>query len=310
MPLIDSYKSLVNQRINVMKFLDTFSSEEECLELYFNLKFTDLNCQKCGRPIVSNYSRVMRGNSNGVPKKAFRCRSCRTYIYPLSNTVFTRSTIPLNKLFFIIYILSNPTTSASSIDIASQSGIAYKTAHRLSMLIRKVMFSRAKSKMAGIIEIDEAFIGGGSKWYNWSKISTRKQPIIGMIERGSGHIRIFLVENRSAATINKLIHDNIETGSTIYTDSWKGYAAIPKYYTHDSVDHSKREYVRGNVHTQNIESFWGTFKRNLRKTHIKISAKYVQLYVDEACWRRNNRGKSQMQLFDDALRRTFFSGFD
>ena len=79
---------------------------------------------------------------------------------------------------------------------------------------------------------------------------------------------------------------------------------MTEYYTHQSVDHSKREYVRGNVHTNTIESLWGRLKRNIRGAHIKISAKYVQQYINEACWKHNSRGKTQIQLFDEILVRT------
>lgn len=110
---------------------------------------------------------------------------------------------------------------------------------------------------------------------------------------------------RNTRYINKLIRDNIEVGSTIYTDSWRGYSDLSKDYNHEFVDHSKREYVRGNVHTNTIENIWGQFKRNIRKAHIKITDKYVQLYVNEACWRHNNRGRNKMELFNEVLKSTF-----
>lgn len=178
--------------------------------------------------------------------------------------------------------------------------------HRLMMLIRECLLGGRVDKMKGIIEIDEAFLGKGNKSYNWSAISTRKQPIIGMIERDTKKCRLFLVPDRKADTLESLILNNVEPGSTIFTDSWKGYFGLSKYYTHEFVDHSKREFVRGNVHTNSIESIWRHMKRNIRGAHIKITERYVQQYINEACWRHNTRGESTMKLFSEILVRSFW----
>lgn len=296
--IIENYKSLVNRKVSLLDFLDYFSNEDDCLLLYFNLKFSGHNCKKCGRPVVDNYARKPR-------KNCFRCKSCHTEIYPLSDSIFKNSAVSITNIFFIIFMLSAPKHSVSALQITKQLSISYKTAHRIMLLIRSLLGSVHQSKMKGVIEVDEAFLGKGSKSYNWSSISTRKQPIIGIIERGTGKCRLFLVDDRKLSTIRKLILDNVEVGSIIYTDSWRGYNCLSEYYTHEIIDHSKREYVRGAVHTNTIENLWGRMKRNIRGAHIKISAKFVQQYIDEACWKNNSKGKSQIQLFDEILVRTF-----
>lgn len=191
-------------------------------------------------------------------------------------------------------------------EVTRRLGLSYKTVHKTMMRIRSILNSTYQSKMKGIVEVDEAFIGKGSKVYNWSSISTRKQPIVGILERETGFIRLFLVEDRKLPTIRKLILDNVELKSTVYTDGWRGYNCLSEYYTHETVDHSRREFVRGNVHTNSIENFWGRMKRNIRGAHIKITAKYVQEYMNEACWKNNSRGKSNIQLFDEIVVRSFF----
>lgn len=302
---VEYYKSLVNQKVSWLRFMDIFSDEDECLLLYFTLKFSDHNCKNCGRPVVSNYVRIKRKDKNGVPKKCFRCKSCHTHIYPLSDTIFRSSGLSLSDIFYIIFRLSDPKRSISALAMTREIEISYKTAHRVMILIRSALGSVYQSKMKGVIEVDEAFIGKGSKFYNWSSISTRKQPIIGIVERDTKNARLFLVNDRKLSTIRKLVLDNVEVGSTVYTDSWRGYNCLSEYYTHETVNHTEREFVRGNVHTNNIESLWGRIKKNLRGVHIKISDKYVQEYMNEACWKNNSRGKSSIQLFDEILVRTF-----
>jgi len=304
----ETYKLLVNQKVGWLKFLETFSDENVCLQLYFDLKFSGHTCKKCGRLVTTNYVRISRKNGNGVPKKCFRCKSCHTYIYPLSDTLFRNSRLPLSSLFLIMFMMSDPKNSISAMEMSRKVGGCYKAIHRIMMDIRKTLEPGIQPKMKGIVEIDEAFLGKGSKYYNWSSISTRKQPIIGMVERATGSVRIYLVKDRKSATIRKLVLANVEIGSTVFTDAWRGYNCLTDYYTHESVDHSKREYVRGEVHTNNIESQWRRLKRNIRGAHIKITAKYVQQYVDECCWKNNAKGKTQIQLFDEVLVRSFFSG--
>lgn len=307
MPIIDTYKLLLTQKVSQPRFLDEFSDDDECLELYFKLKFEGFKCVWCDRSVTENYVRIGRPDKNGTPKKAFRCKSCHRYIYPLSDSIFRRSPVKLSKIFWCAFVLVSSGGSTAATEISKLSGLSYKTSHKLMMLLRNLLGDINRDKMKGIVEIDEAFLGKGNKVYNWSAISTRKQPIIGFVERETKRVRIFLVSDRSASTIKNLVLNNVEVGSTVYTDSWKGYNCLSEFYQHEVVDHSKREYVRGKIHTNSIENVWSHFKRNIRKAHIKITDKYVQQYVNEACWRRNSRGQSSMILFSQILERSFFS---
>jgi len=299
MNLFEQYPSLLKKNVSLFEFLRLFGDETECLNLYFRLKFEGHSCSKCGRSVVDNYKPTQ--------ERKFRCRSCKTDISPLSDTIFRGSNASMSDIFRLVYSLSHPTSSASHIGLERETGISRKTVHRLTMLIRKLLVRPVLAKMSGSIEIDEVFLGKGSKVWNWGSISTRKQPIIGMICRETKEVRVFLVNDRKASTIYRLVKDNVLEGTTIYTDGWRGYLALGQYYKHASVDHSSREFVRGDVHTNTIENFWGRIKRNLRKEHVKITAKFVQMYVNEQVFRNNSRGKPRMQVFDEILRLTFFS---
>lgn len=300
--LPDEYKTYVNQSIGWWEFVRLFSNNDECLLLYFYLKYDGYNCVKCSRSVVLNYNRVKNEN-------AFRCKSCHTVIHPLSGSVFAYSHVPISHIFNIIFTVSCMRGSTSAVAASARFGMTEKTAHRLMMIVRGLLHEHKEDKMSGVVEIDEAFLGKGSKLYNWSSISTRKQPIIGFVERKTKKVRLFLVKNRSAKTIQRLVFDNVAVGSTVYTDSWRGYTCLGEYYNHQSVDHSAREYVRDDVHTNTIENVWCHLKRNIRGAHIKISDKYVQHYINEACWRHNNKGVPTMKLFDKILKRSFFADF-
>jgi ISXO2-like transposase domain len=77
--------------------------------------------------------------------------------------------------------------------------------------------------------------------------------------------------------------------SLLATDPWPGYGDYLEKYPHASVDHHKRRYVVGAVHTNTIEGFWSIFKRGVVGTFHKVSAKYLPLYVAEFQFRYNNR---------------------
>jgi len=158
------------------------------------------------------------------------------------------------------------------------------------------LFLPEKITLSGIIEIDEAFVGKGKQWSRWGSISTRKAPVIGLIERG-GRVVIKAIPDRTRNTILAIIEEYVEAGSTIYTDGWKGYNRLPKKYKHDFVVHSDRQYADGDVHTNNIENVWGYFKKSIRNAHHHISDKHVQLYLDEASWKFNNRHLSTKERF-------------
>lgn len=299
--IVSDYRYLIaSNKVSLHEFWDAFSSDSDCLLLYFNLKYENCDCRICHRPVVSSYSRVK-------DKRAFRCRSCHLVIFPLSDTIFRGSSIPLHSAFGTLFKFCFSPMSATEANL--YLGTTYKTAHSFMMLTRSVLFNRQKNKMSGTVEVDEAFIGTGNKCYNWSGISTYKKPIIGLVERETKHARIFLLPNRNATTLNKIIRSNVESGSAVYTDSWKGYNDLSKWYTHEFVNHSNREYVRGVVHTQTIENIWSILKRNLRKHHIKITDKFVNLYMDEACWRYNCKSKKPMELFNEILLCTMFSPY-
>lgn len=78
------------------------------------------------------------------------------------------------------------------------------------------------------------------------------------------------------------LKSNIAPGSTLQTDESRIYSRVKRdYFTHEFVNHSKLEYVRAGVHTNTIEGFWGHLKRSLDGTYHCVSAKYLQLYVNE-----------------------------
>jgi hypothetical protein len=81
----------------------------------------------------------------------------------------------------------------------------------------------------------------------------------------------------------------VRKGSTIMTDEWTSYQGLEKKFVHKTVSHGKGEYVRGNVHSNSIEGFWALLKRGIVGQYHKVSAQHLNKYIDEFCFRYNNR---------------------
>jgi transposase-like protein len=166
--------------------------------------------------------------------------------------------------------------------------------------MRKVMTEDVPTMLYGICEADETYVGGS--WKNKAVHirrqgtkrgrGTSKQPIFGVIERAEeehSKVRVWLTPDTKNLSLIPHIQQTVCRGSIIYTDGRKGYRKLPRYgYLHDWVDHDAGEYVRGRVHTQNIDGYWG-----LLKTHLDsiggIRKNRLHLYVGEHVWRFNFR---------------------
>jgi len=116
-----------------------------------------------------------------------------------------------------------------------------------------------------------------------------KTIVLGMMER-KGEVLTRIVKSRRVKDVVPTILEWVEEGSRIHTDKGKSFGDLDVHgYQHESVDHSKGEYVRGQVHTNTIEGFWGALKRGINGTYVWVSAKHLQKYLWEFEFRHNLR---------------------
>ena len=167
---------------------------------------------------------------------------------------------------------------------------------------------------AGIVEVDETYIGAQWRNRSWSVRKhgtkkgrgTTKQAIFGIHERARGIVRAFFVVNVRNETLLPLIRKHVVPGSTVYSDAYQLYQNVVKYgYRHSFVDHKQHEYARGPVHSNGMEGFWGVLKRRL-KTTGGIRMTRLPLYLAEEVWRYNFRRlpeKEKIERLLDLLKR-------
>ena len=183
----------------------------------------------------------------------------------------------------------------SSNQITEQTGLTKPRTLRALNYARKSMTKDIPKQFSGIVEVDETYMGG--QWKNKRKSvrskgtkrgrGTSKQPVFGIYAR-KGTVWAEIVDDVGSETLQTIIKKHVRKGSTICSDTWKGYTGIAtKGYVHRLVDHQK-EYANKGIHINGLEGFWGYLKRRL-VAKGGIRRERLGLYLGEYVWRYNNR---------------------
>lgn len=266
-------------KFTVKQFNELFPDDDACLEYMFQQAYGNMEaCYHCG-VIDAKYYRVRK-------KKVFECKDCGYQISPLANTIFHKSSTSLRDWFYVIYLFSVSKNGVSAKEVERHTGVTYKTAWRIAKQVRALML-QGDRPLSGIVETDETYVGGRNK--GAGKGFANKEVVFGMVERG-GSVKAEHVRSAGARVLLPRLQDTIEPGTTVFSDQAQVYKTLRRIgYYHDSVNHSIGEYGRGIIHTNTIEGFWSQLKRSVDGTYHCISAKYLQLYLNEFVYRYNHR---------------------
>jgi transposase len=265
-------------KFTIKQFNERFLDDTTCLDYLFEQAYGDLPaCPHCG-VINPGYYRVRS-------RKCYECKDCGNQIHPLASTIFHKSSTPLKDWFYVIFLFSVAKNGVSAKEIERHLGVTYKTAWRMAKQVRLLMLE-SRSPLSGVVETDETYIGGRQRG---GKGVRDKEVVFGLVER-DGNVKAEHVKSAGARVLLPRIRDGVQIGTTIYSDQAQVYKTLHRIgYFHDSVNHSIGEYGRGIVHTNTIEGFWSQLKRSIDGTYHCVSAKYLQLYLNEFVYRYNHR---------------------
>ena len=231
------------------------------------------------------------------PSMTHRCRDCDGYpMFSLkTGTVMHSSKLGYQTWAIAIYQAATNLKGISSLKLHRDLGITQKSAWHLMHRIRKAFEADQLQPMAGPVEVDETFIGGKRK--NMSNARRKQQKgrgpagktvVAGAKDRTTGQVVAHTVEGTDSGTLQGFVYQKVERGAQVFTDEAGAYKGMAKY-CHQSVSHSTSEYVKGQVHTNGIESFWALLKRGYVGTFHWLSAKHLDRYVAAFAGRANLR---------------------
>ena len=238
----------------------------------------------------------------GGRKGLLFCNACRKQFSVTVGTVFERSHVSLHTWLYATHLLCSSKKGISSHQLSRMLGVSYKTAWFMSHRIREAMKDKDFPPLTGIVEADETYIGGKPRGTRKQRIQRhptmsariraawdKKEPVLGIVERG-GRVRTVHIGKLSQRKVQDKLVATIDTErAALMTDEHNYYHGIGRTLPHGVIRH-KSEYVRGAVHTQNIESYWANLKRGLFGIYHHVDAGYLGCYLSEFDFRFNRRG--------------------
>jgi hypothetical protein len=281
-------------------FDKAFATDELCKDFIIQRRWPDgVKCPRCHRK-EKVYALKARPY-HWVCKNA-DCGGKNGYRFSvITHTIFQDTKIPLRLWFKVGYMMLVSKKGIPSLQVhrtifGENSGSDWRTSWFMCHRWRAAMKGDAFS-LTGEIEVDETFVGGKDKNKHRSKRShitggSGKVAVIGAISR-KGMVVAKVIENTDTPTLDGFVRQAVSDNvSLVATDEHHGYRLLSRGdapLPHEVIAHTQGEYVRGNVHTNNIEGFWSLLKRGIMGSYHKVSKDYLPLYINEFSFRHNNR---------------------
>ena len=277
-------------KFTMQQFNIQFPTSDHCLEYLWQMHFADQACTKCG--LYDGFHKLPQ-------RPAYQCE-CGAQVYPLANTPFHKSTTDLRTWFLAIFFMTNTRSGMSALQFQRISGVTYKTAWRIFHQVR-LMMTDDDTPLTSAVEVDEAYMHPNPQRRSTAK-PHNSQVLFGMVERGD-KARIKHVKSSGTRVLIPEIQKNIEQTATIYSDEHGSYKLLKRRgYDHETINHSRQQYVVGRVHTQNVENFWSQLKRGIYGVYRHCDKQYLQDYANEYAFRYSNR-KSDTPMFELVIAR-------
>ena len=277
--------------ITVAEFFRMFPDNETAEEWIVQRRWPQgVCCPQCGSLNVNT-----KAKRKAMP---FRCRekACDANFSAKTGTFMQSSKLGYQDWLFAIYLVHTSLKGVSSMKLHRDLGITQKSAWHMAHRIRKAL--QSGGLFAGPVEVDETYMGGKRK--NMPKHvreeltgrgAVGKAAVVGAKDRDSNQVAAKAVADTTSDTLQGFVKEHAAEGATVYTDEASAYEGLPN---HEAVKHSVGEYVRGQAHTNGVESFWSMLKRGYVGTYHKMSPKHLNRYVKEFEGRHNVRSQDTL----------------
>ncbi len=293
--------------------LDTFRSPFP--QRRSRLSFVEARVWPKGQPVCphcggTERNATLSGKSTRIG--VYKCYDCRKPFTVKVGTIFESSHVPLRLWLQAIFLIASSKKGISSNQLHRTLGVTLKTAWFLSHRIREAMNPADAPKFGqggGAVEIDETYIGNDKPREPGHRGGHHKRKVLSLIDRTTGGARSMMVERVSGKHLVPILRKNISESAHVITDeaSWY-YSLALGFAKHDSVNHSKYEYVRlsdRNIHTNTVEGFFSIFKRGMKGIYQHCEKHHLHRYLAEFDFRYSNRvklGVNDVQRADKLLK--------
>ena len=285
---------------NLVDVMLYFADKETCKKYLARMRWANKPvCPHC------DYSKKVYSMKKGN----YKCAKCRKPFSVTKGTIFENSSIPLQKWFVGIWLITSHKKGISSLQLHRDLGITQKSSWFMLQRIRHAIKTQSLNiSMFNTTEADETYIGGKNKNRHADKkvkngqgrSSKDKTPVFGLLERG-GRVVAMKVDGVGKNILQPVIAKYLVEGAKLVTDEWGAYNGLDSRYDHSVVNHGRGEYVSGACHTNTIEGFWSLLKRGILGTYHNVSVKHLDYYVKEFQYRYNTKDMSCADRFDETL---------
>ena len=244
-------------------------------------------CPHCGET-----ERVYRLSGKSHRPGLIYCNSCHGAFTVTTGSVMELSHLPLTKWALGFHLMAASKKGISAHQLHRMLGVTYKTAWFMAHRIREAMRPLNGGQLGGegkFVEADETYVGGKAKNRAHAKALPRHEAVMSLVERG-GKVRSHHVPNVSATTLKPILVDAIAKETNLRTDQSPVYTGIGAgFASHSTVNHSIKEYVRGDAHTNTVEGYFSIFKRGIYGVYHHVSEQHLKRYLAEFDFRYNDR---------------------
>jgi transposase-like protein len=312
-------KKIERKTLTLSAIAKQFSDEEEAYKYVEQIRWANgIVCPHCGSVNKAYYLEPKEGQrKTRTGKKTYRrvwkCAECHEQFSVLVGTIFEDSKIPLSKWLLAVHEICADKNGVSSMELARKLDITQKSAWFMAHRIRYALDRSPLSDMLkGTVEADETYMGGKAKNMHKAKreqeIQGRgtvgKTPVFSMVVR-NGEVRSQVLGEVNSETVRQPLKANIDAQAILNTDTSPVYNQVGKEFAaHETVDHGKEEYVRGDAHINTAEGYFSQLKRSIDGTHHHVSDKHLPRYLVEFDYRYSTRKEEDGKRTEDAIKRT------
>ena len=273
---------------SIIDVLQAFPTEEAATAYLIKKRWPlGVTCVMCGY-----YGRCYRVNEPHLLK----CGNCRRKFSMRKHTLFKDSKLPLRLWLAAMWLFASNRKGISSLQLARELGVNRRSGWFMLCRIRQIADRMKANVLAGIVEVDECYVGGRERnkhhkkrlFGNWAQ---GKQIVMGAVQR-HGNVITRCVDNRDAGSCLWFVMRHVRQGATVYTDEHAPYQLLTRHQ-YQYITHSTGQYANGNCHTQSIESFWALVKRAHKGIYHWWSNEHIDRYLREFEFRWNYRAVNE-----------------